>query len=413
MVEYPGRVSAMSENLRFAFVILASIVLGSCSSAITAISGDSRNIVSAEPIQYEFPASIRKTPESPIEQVTLTPLTADAYVDVRQYLGYVLLDSGKKCQQFADRLSSVQRGVDTSFDVLTTILSALATAFTPLSTVHALTAGASISTGTKLAIDADVYAKATAALILQEIDRTYYVKVQDYGTKLSARQDVDKIIPTIEVSEIEAIHRKCSLDAAIASLTQTGAVAAATIGAATGAAAGAAATGEAATGAIAGALAGATAGATAAGAPAASQAAAMAGTEAGRKAVTSAPGSPSTGRSSSAGPVGGLPSSRPVTRAVCTNVSPGVADGISLLRTRIDGLTRDKLKLILENLKKIEVFSSKEAQEDLNTTQQVLPTGPKRSIVRVEILLKNALDRFICTPENLDKVKNELDKIAA
>jgi hypothetical protein len=120
----------MSENLRFAFVILASIVLGSCSSAMTAISGDSRNMVSAEPIQYEFPVSIRKTPESPIEQVTLTPLTADAYVDVRQYLGYVLLDSGKKCQQFADRLSSVQRGVDTSFDILTTILSALATAFT-------------------------------------------------------------------------------------------------------------------------------------------------------------------------------------------------------------------------------------------------------------------------------------------
>jgi hypothetical protein len=28
----------------------------------------------------------------------------------KQYLGYVLIDSGRKCQEFADRLSAVQRG---------------------------------------------------------------------------------------------------------------------------------------------------------------------------------------------------------------------------------------------------------------------------------------------------------------
>jgi len=39
--------------------------------------------------------------------------------------------------------------------------SALGTAFTPISTVHALTAGASITSGWKTAVDSDIYAKLT------------------------------------------------------------------------------------------------------------------------------------------------------------------------------------------------------------------------------------------------------------
>jgi hypothetical protein len=146
---------------------------------------------------------------------------------------------------------------------LTVILSALATAISPLSTVHDLTAAATISTGTKTAIDADIYAKATAALILQ-INNTYYVHIDDYRKELIDR-DTAAVIPSLEVTSIDAIHRQCSLDYAIASLSQSGAAAAATIGAISGAAAGASAAQQhglsEAAGAIAGAAAGAGAGA--------------------------------------------------------------------------------------------------------------------------------------------------------
>lgn len=259
---------------RTAYVIAGALFLGGCVSTATAIS-ETQRLVSAEPIQAEFIV----TTSAGVQQ-TWSPAGVDGHE--KAYLGYVLLDSGKKCQAFADRLSVAQRGVDTSFDILTGILSALATALTPITTIHALTAAATISSGTKTAIDANVYAKATAALILQEINRTYYVHINNYRNELLA---TPVVVPAIEVSRIEAIHRECSLDFAVASLSQTGAAAAASIGAASGAIAAAAVakdrglTPEA--GAIVGAAAGAAAGAATGGAAGMSQTAARAGAEAG------------------------------------------------------------------------------------------------------------------------------------
>jgi len=177
---------------RFTSVVAGSILLGGCVSAATAVS-ETHRLVGAEPIRTEFVVTMRLSPQSPdTTQVTLSPAAAAGHE--KEYLGYVLIDSGQKCQEFADRLSVAQRGVDTSFDILTVILSALATAFTPLSTVHGLTAAATISTGTKTAIDADIYAKATAALILQEINNTYYVHIDDYRKNLIDR-DAATVIP--------------------------------------------------------------------------------------------------------------------------------------------------------------------------------------------------------------------------
>jgi len=255
---------------RPAYVVAGSIVLGGCISTATAIS-DTQRLVSAEPIQTEFIVAT-----STGGQQTWSPAGVDGHE--KAYLGYVLLDSGRKCQAFADRLSVAQRGVDTSFDILTGILSALATALTPIATIHALTAAATISSGTKTAIDANVYAKATAALILQEINRTYYLHINNYRNEILATQD---IVPTIEVSRIEAIHRECSLDFAVASLSQTGAAAAASIGAASGAVAGAAAARQKGLSPEAGAIVGAAAGAAAGGAAGTPQTAANAGAAAG------------------------------------------------------------------------------------------------------------------------------------
>ena len=248
----------------------------------------------------------------------------------KEYLGLVLIDSGTKCQEFADRLSTAQRGVDTSFDILSGILSALATALTPLSTVHALTAGATISTATKSAIASDVYAKATAALILQQINNTYYANIDAYRKEL-LNSDPPSIVPALEVSRIQAIHRQCSLDSAIASLSQAGAVTAATLGAISGAVEGAKTAKEKGltpdAAAIAGAAFGAAAGAAGTGsaspANAASQGAAAAAS------VGTAP------PAASAGPPASAPSGAPSPFASPrgpTNIHPGTPSGKSSVK---------------------------------------------------------------------------------
>jgi hypothetical protein len=416
----------MSIILRCAFAITGSIVLGSCARTIAAIS-DTQPLVSAEPVQTEFVVTIRQPPEDKIEQVTLTPTTSVGGYE-KQYLGYVLIDSGKKCQAFADRLSAVQRGIDTSFDILTGTLSALATALHPLGTVHALTAAATISTGTKTAIDANVYAKATAALILQEINRTYYVHIRDYRNKISTAQDVTQIIPTLEVSEIEAIHRECSLDAAVASLSQVGVVAATTIGAASGAAAGATAAVEKnlppATGAIAGALAGATAGAAAAGAPAASQAAATAGKEAGATAAAppAAAGAgaralpPRAASGISPAPTGattvppprvGPPKQLPLPGSKCTdeNVAAEVANGKKdLIQTLRKLQNKPQLDVPLDELAKTTALREELTPARIKQLQDMSVRSSTRAIQSLEVMVS----KFVCTKQELDEVRAKL-----
>jgi hypothetical protein len=77
-----------------------------------------------------------------------------------------ITDSYQKCEAYKRRLLYGNRVSNLGFDILTTIFSALGTAFTPVETVHALTAAATISSGTKTAIDADIYQNVTAPLMV-------------------------------------------------------------------------------------------------------------------------------------------------------------------------------------------------------------------------------------------------------
>ena len=248
----------MTHLFRLASVIAGPLILAGCVTAATTIT-ETHKLVSAEPIEIEF--TTPTTPVPGIAPVFWSPATATATNNEKEYLGYLLIQSGQKCQEFADRLSTVQRGINTNFDILSGVLSALATALTPLSTVHALTAAATISTATKSAISADIYAKATASLILQQINNTYYTDIDSYRRDISTK-DPSSIAPALEVSHIQAIHRECSLDAAIASLSQAGTATRVSAAAAAGAAEGARANpGNPTAGAIAGAAIGAAAGA--------------------------------------------------------------------------------------------------------------------------------------------------------
>jgi len=142
-----------------------------------------------------------------------------------EYAGILLSTSATNCLQFMNRLSVAERGIDTGFDISSTVLSSLATAFTPLATVHALSAASAISTGTKTAIDSDIYVKETAPLIIQELNVTYWT---DYYTEQKRIQDLGattQVDPYIELSFVQGLNRECSLDYAIANLSKTSAAA--------------------------------------------------------------------------------------------------------------------------------------------------------------------------------------------
>jgi len=138
----------------------------------------------------------------------------------KSYLGLVVKDSEGKCSEFVNHLVLQETTSNTGLDIITTVFSALATVFTPLNTVHALTAGASIASGSKTAIDADIFGKATVANYAQAIQATYYTDIDSYLAALNTASD-DKLIPSIEVSKIVAIHKECALASAQSTISQT------------------------------------------------------------------------------------------------------------------------------------------------------------------------------------------------
>jgi hypothetical protein len=136
----------------------------------------------------------------------------------KDIVGAIVVDSETKCATFADHLVLHENTANTALDVATTVFSALGTLFTPLATVHAMTAAASITSGSKTAIDTDIYAKATIANFAQAIQVTYYTDIGNYLNNLNAA-DEKNISPQIEYAKITTIHRECGLAPAEASIS--------------------------------------------------------------------------------------------------------------------------------------------------------------------------------------------------
>jgi hypothetical protein len=114
----------------------------------------------------------------------------------------------------------IENTTNTGFDLATTLFSALATAFRPLSTVHGLTAAASVSGGWKTAIDSDIYSKASAANYVQIIQGSYYQDMPAFMASLEAEEKKDRtsVDPLFALGNIRRIHVECSLEAAQAKL---------------------------------------------------------------------------------------------------------------------------------------------------------------------------------------------------
>ena len=82
-------------------------------------------------------------------------------------------------------------------------MNAWATVFTPISTVHALTARATVSSDTRLAINQDVYEKEAAQLITGAIDATYDRDCTQYAATLESMHE-SKVLPPLEIAEYQA-----------------------------------------------------------------------------------------------------------------------------------------------------------------------------------------------------------------
>lgn len=207
-----GLGSAAARNLKFVLVpaLLACTSLTGCGSM-----GQFQQTVSAAPIDL---ASAGPVP--PPDATTMAKLN---------YLGNVLGNSAMKCSDFVSQLTFDETSTNTTLDILGTVSSALSTAFVPPGTKTALSAAATIATGSKTAIDTDIFDKAAISDFSKAVQHSYSAAVQDYMSKLPApsNQSDSTLAVSLEVAKIQGIHALCGLapaeatiDAQLSSTTQ-------------------------------------------------------------------------------------------------------------------------------------------------------------------------------------------------
>jgi len=138
----------------------------------------------------------------------------------KNYVGEVVNDSELKCSKFLNGLALASNTTNVGLDMTTTVFSALATAFSPIATIHALTAGATISSGWKTSIDSDIYAKASIGNYAQAIQASYYTAINNYMTSLTTMSD-SQVVAALEVAKLRTIHKDCSLSSAQSTISAT------------------------------------------------------------------------------------------------------------------------------------------------------------------------------------------------
>jgi len=149
-----------------------------------------------------------------------TDASVPKVTDSRDYLGNIAIESEANCKLFLDTLVSSANSTRLGLDGLGTVFGALGTAFTPLATVHAMSAGSAIASGLRTSIDSDIYAKAAIASYSQAIQSGYFTDIHTYLAKLETT-DPSTLIRPIEVAKLETIHAECSLAAAQAGIAST------------------------------------------------------------------------------------------------------------------------------------------------------------------------------------------------
>src|SRR5579859_7372407 len=144
---------------RIVGMLAVGAMLAGCGSLVRHLDEENQFLVAAEPIK--------------VNQLVAGCDTSDD-AKKRECIAAIASDSRDKCGRFVNSLVLTENTTNTTLDILTTTLSALATVFTPLTTTHGLSAGATISSGSKNAVNSNIYAKASIANYQQAIMATYY-----------------------------------------------------------------------------------------------------------------------------------------------------------------------------------------------------------------------------------------------
>jgi hypothetical protein len=140
--------------------------------------------------------------------------------DKQNFLARVVVDSESKCLAFLNGVIIAENSVNTTGDVVSTALTAAATVLKPITAVHGLTAGATLATGTKTAVNANIYAKASIANFQTALEKSYFKSISDYLTALPNLKGSGFLV-TAEVAKLESIHATCTLAAAESSIAST------------------------------------------------------------------------------------------------------------------------------------------------------------------------------------------------
>jgi hypothetical protein len=203
---------------RLLALLIAGILLSGC-NAIQRIEGKAAFSVGAVPLDFTDPADQNNINTQWANfKASMAQSGVVSVTTKKDYLGFVASASEARCADFLTNLVVASNATHTGLDMATTVFSALATAFTPLATVHALTAGATISSGWRANIDADIYAKIAVQNMVQAIQSTYYTKISGYVGDLANLNEADISVPA-ELTKIQTIHAFCTLASAEGSVS--------------------------------------------------------------------------------------------------------------------------------------------------------------------------------------------------
>jgi hypothetical protein len=181
------------------------------------------------PQRYRLAAEpLKEITDLPVTQVIAQPPSGVADISAStsytapltniQRVSLLVQDSQTKCAQFVDSMFAETAGAGFILDILSTGTSALATVFTPLTTVHSLTASSTIFGAAKTGISANYLNTLSTSHITQAIQSTYTADMRKYIASLDTA-DPTKLDVFQERSKIVSYHNECSLAAAEGSIS--------------------------------------------------------------------------------------------------------------------------------------------------------------------------------------------------
>jgi hypothetical protein len=225
-----GLCSAASRNLKFVLVpaLLACTSLTGCGSIMEALTqGKADGMVNADPIDFGAITVYKPQWAPPTnaaqksgDSATPAPSVDSVPPAKVEYLGAIVRQSETNCLKFVSGLVLGENTINTTGDVSATLFSVLSTAVTPPGTKNVFSAASSIASGSKAAIDADIYDNAAIADFATAILGTYYTHIKDYSDKLSGLTDDQRnaLIVNLEMGRILSIHAECGLAPAESSI---------------------------------------------------------------------------------------------------------------------------------------------------------------------------------------------------